>query len=107
MSRAVRSQIQGSVVQGLGYALHEKITLNAGGAIDQASFESHRIPLAEDAVPVEIEFFKGAPSIGPLGTKSAGEGPILHVGATVPARSSTRPARPYGSCRRPRPACWR
>ena len=81
--RAIRSQVQGGVVQGLGYALHEEITINTEGAFDQRGFESYLLPLAEDVVPVEIDLFEGAPSVGPLGTKGAGEVPILNVGAAV------------------------
>ena len=81
--RAIRSQVQGGVVQGLGYALHEEITINEDGCFDQSGFETYRIPLAGDVVPVDLEIFEGAPSIGPLGTKGAGEVPILNVGATI------------------------
>lgn len=81
--RAIHSQIQGGVVQGMGYALHEEISIDEHGRIRQAGFETYRVPLAQDAVPVEIDLFEGAPSIGPLGTKGAGEVPILNVGATV------------------------
>ena len=41
------------------------------------------MPLAQDVVPVEISLFDGAPSIGPLGAKGAGEVPILKVGAAI------------------------
>ena len=41
------------------------------------------LPLALDVVPVEIDLYEGAPSIGPLGTKGAGEVPILNVGAAI------------------------
>jgi len=41
------------------------------------------VPLAQDVVPVEISLFEGAPSIGPLGAKGAGEVPILNVGAAI------------------------
>ena len=34
-------------------------------------------------IPVEFDLYEGAPSCGPLGTKGAGEVPILNVGATV------------------------
>jgi hypothetical protein len=34
-------------------------------------------------VPVEVGLYEGAPSIGPLGTKGAGEVPILNVGAAI------------------------
>ncbi|WP_422371767.1 xanthine dehydrogenase family protein molybdopterin-binding subunit [Hoeflea sp.] len=81
--RAVQSQVQGGVVQGLGYALHEEITINDEGFFDQAGFETYRIPLAQDVVPVDYEGFEGAPSVGPLGAKGAGEVPILNVGATI------------------------
>lgn len=81
--RAIHSQIQGGVVQGLGYALLEEITINENGAFDQTGFETYRIPMAGDALPIEFELFEGAPSCGPLGTKGAGEVPILNVGAAI------------------------
>jgi CO/xanthine dehydrogenase Mo-binding subunit len=81
--RAVRSQIQGGVAQGIGYALHEQITIGSNGGIEQPGFEQYLLPLAEDVVPVEIVLHEGAPSIGPFGAKGAGEIPIMNVGATV------------------------
>lgn len=81
--RAIHGQIQGGVVQGIGYALHEEITVNAGGSFEQTGFETYLLPLATDVVPVEFDLYEGAPSCGPLGTKGAGEVPILNVGATI------------------------
>jgi CO/xanthine dehydrogenase Mo-binding subunit len=81
--RAIHSQIQGGVVQGLGYALQEEITIGEDGAFDQKGFETYRIPMAGDVLPIEFDLFEGAPSCGPLGTKGAGEVPILNVGASV------------------------
>jgi CO/xanthine dehydrogenase Mo-binding subunit len=81
--RAVQSQIQGGVVQGLGYALHEEITIGADGAFDQQGFETYRIPGAMDVLPIQTELYEGAPSLGPMGVKGAGEVPILNVPATV------------------------
>jgi CO/xanthine dehydrogenase Mo-binding subunit len=81
--RAIHGQVQGGVVQGLGYALHEEISIDAAGRIQQEGFESYRAPLAQDVVKVSIHLYEGAPSIGPLGAKGAGEVPILNVGATV------------------------
>ncbi|MGA0560946.1 xanthine dehydrogenase family protein molybdopterin-binding subunit [Ancylobacter sp. VNQ12] len=80
---AIGGQIQGGVVQGLGYALHEEVSIDAHGRVRQSGFETYRVPLAGDVVPVEIDLFEGAPSLGPLGVKGAGEVPILNVGATV------------------------
>ncbi|MGY4223039.1 CO/xanthine dehydrogenase Mo-binding subunit [Bradyrhizobium sp. USDA 4503] len=81
--RAIHGQIQGGVVQGLGYALHEEVTIGSNGRVGQSGFETYRVPLALDVVPVEISLYEGAPSVGPLGTKGAGEVPILNVGAAV------------------------
>lgn len=81
--RAIHSQIQGGVVQGLGYAMQEEITIDEEGAFDQRGFETYRIPMAGDVLPIEFELFEGAPSCGPLGTKGAGEVPILNVGASI------------------------
>ncbi|WP_376767852.1 xanthine dehydrogenase family protein molybdopterin-binding subunit [Segnochrobactrum spirostomi] len=81
--RAIQGQIQGGVVQGLGYALHEEVTIDDNGRVRQSGFETYRLPLALDVLPVEIALHEGAPSIGPLGVKGAGEVPILNVGATI------------------------
>jgi CO/xanthine dehydrogenase Mo-binding subunit len=81
--RAIQGQIQGGVVQGLGYALHEDMSVDEAGRIRQTGFETYRVPLAQDVVPVAVSLYEGAPSIGPFGAKGAGEIPILNVGATV------------------------
>lgn len=81
--RAISGQIQGGVVQGLGYALHEEISIGPNGRIHQNGLETYRVPLAQDVVSVEISLYEGAPSIGPLGTKGAGEVPILNVAAAI------------------------
>ncbi|PTE10955.1 xanthine dehydrogenase family protein molybdopterin-binding subunit [Mesorhizobium helmanticense] len=81
--RAIHGQIQGGVTQGLGYALHEEHTIGEDGCIRQDSLETYRVPLALDTVPVEIDLYEGAPSIGPLGAKGAGEVPIMNPPAAV------------------------
>lgn len=81
--RAIMGQIQGGVAQGLGYALHEEVTITEDGRIAQDGFERYRLPLAGDVVPVAADLYEGAPSMGPLGTKGAGEVPILAVGAAI------------------------
>ena len=49
----------------------------------QEGFESYRIPMAQDVLPIEVDLYEGAPSVGPMGAKGAGEVPILNVGAAV------------------------
>ncbi|CDX32181.1 Aldehyde oxidase and xanthine dehydrogenase molybdopterin binding protein [Mesorhizobium plurifarium] len=81
--RAILGQIQGGVTQGIGYALHEEHTIGEDGCIRQNSLETYRVPLAQDTLPVEIELYEGAPSIGPLGVKGAGEVPIMNPPAAI------------------------
>lgn len=81
--QAIAGQVQGGVIQGLGYALHEELTFGADGRSRQAGLESYRLPLAGDSVAVDLVLHEGAPSFGPLGAKGAGEVPILNVGAAV------------------------
>lgn len=83
--RAIRGQVQGGVVQGLGYAIHEEITIGTDGWIEQSGFEGYRVPLSGDVVAIRAELYEGAPSSGPLGAKGAGEIPILNVAAAVGA----------------------
>lgn len=92
--RAIHGQIQGGVVQGLGYALHEEITVGPEGQILQSGLDSFRVPLAEDVLPIDIVLHEGAPSIGPLGTKGAGEVPILNVAAAVACAVANAIGRP-------------
>jgi CO/xanthine dehydrogenase Mo-binding subunit len=49
----------------------------------QSTSPSSLFATALDVVPVEPSLYGGAPSMGPLGTKGAGEVPILNVGATL------------------------
>ncbi|WP_324753225.1 xanthine dehydrogenase family protein molybdopterin-binding subunit [Roseovarius sp. Pro17] len=95
--RAIHGQIQGGVVQGLGYALTEEITINAQGAFDQTGFENYRMPLAGDVIPIEFDLYEGAPSIGPLGTKGAGEVPILNVAAAIGCAVANATGKPVNS----------
>lgn len=81
--RAIHGQIQGGVTQGIGYALHEEHTIGEDGSIRQNSLETYRVPLAQDTLPIEIDLYEGAPSIGPLGVKGAGEVPILNPPAAI------------------------
>ena len=64
--------------------------------MEQSGFEHYLLPLAEDVVSVEIVLHEGAPSIGPLGAKGAGEIPILNVGATIACAVAQATGRPVG-----------
>ncbi|MFI0480733.1 xanthine dehydrogenase family protein molybdopterin-binding subunit [Actinomadura sp. 9N215] len=82
-----RGQVEGGVVQGLGYALSEVLDVGADGAVRNADLVDYRMPTIAD-VPREIEtvFVEGHPGpSGPRGAKGIGEPPVIIPAATVGA----------------------
>ena len=79
----VEGQIQGGVVQGIGWALNEEYIYNDEGAMTNASFLDYRMPTCLDlpmidAVIVEI------PNPGhPYGVRGVGEVPIVPPPAAI------------------------
>jgi carbon-monoxide dehydrogenase large subunit len=75
----VRGQGVGSVVQGLGQALHESVTYDAEGLPGATSFFSYAIPTAA-SVPDLVHADSETPNPNvPLGTKGAGEAGCIGV----------------------------
>ncbi|MEZ5100101.1 MAG: xanthine dehydrogenase family protein molybdopterin-binding subunit [Thermoleophilia bacterium] len=80
--KAIESQIQGGVVQGVGYALFEELRLQDGVCQD-TGFTSYRLPTALDAPAVESIVIEVPSPVGPLGAKGAAEAPIVPVAAAI------------------------
>jgi CO/xanthine dehydrogenase Mo-binding subunit len=79
----IEGQIQGGVLQGLGYALFENLRLSEGGEVLDQSLESYRLPGAADAPPIDIALCENPCPYGPLGAKGAGEPSIIPVAAVI------------------------
>ena len=83
----VRGQVQGGVIQGLGYALFEEMLLDRDGGVANTDLHDYRIPTAgdipDDLLIVLIEDYPSA--TGPHGAKGVGEAPILLPAATIAA----------------------
>ncbi|WP_051791369.1 xanthine dehydrogenase family protein molybdopterin-binding subunit [Amycolatopsis jejuensis] len=82
-----RGQVEGGVVQGLGYALSEVLDVGADGIVRNADLVDYRLPTIAD-VPREIEtvFVAGYPgATGPRGAKGVGEAPVIVPAAAVGA----------------------
>ena len=80
---AVEGQIQGGVVQGLGYSLFEEMVWD-GGRLANPSFMDYKIPGALD-VPSQINsiVIERPESTHPFGAKGIGEPPIVGVAPAV------------------------
>lgn len=80
-----RGQVEGGVVQGIGYALTEHLKTNDSGVILNGNFHDYRLPTIAD-VPCNIEtvFIETNHSKGgPFGAKGLGEPPVILPAAAV------------------------
>jgi CO/xanthine dehydrogenase Mo-binding subunit len=75
----LRGQIEGAVVQALGWALSEHLDFDNSGALINRSFRDYRIPAFADAPRTEVLFADTRDTIGPLGAKSMAESPVNPV----------------------------
>ena len=70
---AAEGQVQGAILQGIGYALFEEMKFDAEGRILNPDLTNYKIPSALDAVDIETYFVKTYEPTGPYGAKSVGE----------------------------------
>jgi CO/xanthine dehydrogenase Mo-binding subunit len=81
----VKGQIEGGVVQGLGYALYEEMDFDSDGRVRNANLVDYRLPTIADGpdemLVLPIESFPSRS--GPRGAKGIGEAPVILPAATV------------------------
>ncbi len=80
---AVEGQMQGSVVQGLGWALMEHIDYDEDGHARNASLLDYRMPTALDVPPIDCVIIETPVPDVPYGVRGVGEVPIVPVGACI------------------------
>jgi CO/xanthine dehydrogenase Mo-binding subunit len=80
---AVEGQIEGSVVQGLGWALTESFDYGSDGRLRNASMLDYRMPTALDVPPVEAVILETPVPDVPYGLRGVGEVPIVPVAGCV------------------------
>ena len=69
----VEGQIQGGVVQGIGWALNEEYIYNAKGRLDNPGFLDYRCPVASDLPMIEAMLVEVPNPAHPYGAKGVGE----------------------------------
>ncbi len=79
----LRGQVIGGVVQGVGYALQEKMVYDARGAVVNPTLRNYRIPAFADAPVTEVFFADTYDAVGPLGSKSIAENTINPVAPAI------------------------
>jgi xanthine dehydrogenase molybdenum-binding subunit len=80
---AVEGQIEGSVAQGLGWALTEGFDYDAKGRLRNASLLDYRMPTALDLPPIDCVIIETPVPGVPYGVRGVGEVPIVPPAATV------------------------
>jgi len=82
--RILRGQIEGGVMQGLGYATVEVMN-SREGALLQSSLTDYAIPTSLDFPRMEIELMENPFVYGPYGAKCAGELPFVGAAPALAA----------------------
>jgi len=81
---SVEGQIQGAVVQGLGYALSEEMIWDDDGRLANPTLAEYALPgladVPEEIVPIIVE---DPEPTGPFGARGVGEIPLVGVAAAV------------------------
>jgi CO/xanthine dehydrogenase Mo-binding subunit len=77
-----QGQIDGGVVQGIGYGLIEHLPVEAG-RVETAHFGEYKIPTVKDIPKLKTVLVKGEDGVGPYKTKGIGENPISPVAPAV------------------------
>ena len=79
----VEGQMQGGVVQGIGWALNEEYVYDDNGHVDNPGFLDYRIPVASDVPMIDAVMIEVPNPRHPQGIRGVGEVPIVPPLAAV------------------------
>lgn len=77
------AQIEGGVIQGLGYALMEALVVDSRGRIQNPSFATYIIPTTMDIPEIETAIIESPYPEGPYGAKGFGETPLMGMAGCI------------------------
>ena len=90
-----RGQIEGAIVQGIGWMTSEEILHDAQGRLLTDTLASYKIPDLYDAPAIDIRLRQDAGAAGLLGSKAVGEPPLVYgLGAYFALRAAMAAWRP-------------
>jgi carbon-monoxide dehydrogenase large subunit len=79
---AVRGQIEGSLMMGVGLALYEKIEFDDGQVVNP-SFMDYHIPTVLESPPMVVFVVEKPHELGPYGAKGIGEAAVIPVAPAI------------------------
>lgn len=77
-----QGQIEGAIMQGLGYALMEELQVE-DGRVTNLSFGEYKLPTMCDAPPLTTVLVESAHGVGPYQIKGIGESPLTPVAPAI------------------------
>jgi CO/xanthine dehydrogenase Mo-binding subunit len=80
---AVEGQIHGGVVQGIGWALFERMPYDAQGQLLAATLMDYAVPQSDQVPLVDTVLVEVPSDHGPFGAKGVGEPPVIGVPAAI------------------------
>jgi len=85
--KTLEGQIQGGIVQGIGWATIEVMN-SPKGKLTQHNLTDYKIPTSMDVPEIECEFIENPYEFGPFGAKCAGELPFVGAPPAIAAAVS-------------------
>jgi CO/xanthine dehydrogenase Mo-binding subunit len=79
---AAEGQVEGGIVQAMGWALTEDLKLSNGRLLNP-SFTDYLIPTADDAPEISVALLEDSPGRGPFGAKGLGEPSFIPAAAAI------------------------
>ncbi|MEZ5907199.1 MAG: xanthine dehydrogenase family protein molybdopterin-binding subunit [Hyphomicrobiaceae bacterium] len=79
----VEGQLQGGVVQGIGWALNEEYVYDKNGKVDNPGFLDYRIPVTSDLPMIDTVILEIPNEKHPQGVRGVAEVPIVPTSAAV------------------------
>ena len=79
----VEGQVQGGVVQGIGWALNEEYVYGEDGRLQNAGFLDYRVPVCSDVPMIEAKIVEVPNPRHPYGVRGVGESPIIPPMAAI------------------------
>jgi CO/xanthine dehydrogenase Mo-binding subunit len=79
----IEGQVQGGVVQGIGWALFERMVYDEAGRLRTGTLADYDLPTAVEAPPITSVLVEVPSPNGPLGARGVGEPPVVPGGAVI------------------------
>src|SRR5205814_8557351 len=79
----VEGQIHGGVVQGIGWALLERMVYDEYGQLLTSTLMDYALPQSQDAPTITPLLVEVPSELGPFGAKGVGEPPVVPLAAAI------------------------